>query len=431
VWGQLVRGGGVRRRFQYRLRLALAVVLVALALLPSGSSGATLAQVRSQLRAWHLQPPPLFPTTLPSSFQGVSASLSHDFDFDVTWSEITSQTELLVSFRRGDASELNAILNDPSTTSVRQVQIGTRTVYSIVGNKSVLAWQEQGRTYWLVDKYDDESAALSRLSPFVESLQPLTAPPPAAFGYVALGDSYSSGEANPPFMQPNTCDRSIAGAWPQLMARSLHMRMRAFLPCSGATTAALTASFKSMPAQLSRLAAVSPAPKLVTITIGGNDLGFTYVLTSCFVSTCSTALAGVEGSFAGGFGAHMTAVYRAIRRAAPVAHVVVVGYPQIIPKSPITALRHCPWLKDPADPVLLRKVTGQLDGVLARAASAARVDYVSTLNALKGHELCTAHSWVKAIGLKGGNSRGHPTAQGQAALAAILRRYVASHHLAS
>lgn len=422
----------MRRRFENWLGLVVAVAVVAAVAPPSGASARTLAQIRSQLRSWHLQPPPLFPTAVPVSLQGASASLARDFDFDVTWSKITSKIELLVSFRRGDASELNAILSDPSTTSVRQVQIGTRTVYSIVGNKSVLAWQEQGRTYWLVDKYDDESTALTRLTPFVESLQPLTAAPPPAFGYVALGDSYSSGEANPPFTQPNTgCDRSVAGAWPQLMARSLRVRMRAFLPCSGATTAALTTSFKRMPGQLSRLAAVKPAPKLVTITIGGNDLGFTYVLTSCFISTCSTALAGVEESFAGGFGAHMTAVYRAIRSAAPGAHVVVVGYPQIIPKSPITALRHCPWLKDPADPVLLRKVTGQLNGVFARAASAARVDYVSTLNALKGHELCTAHSWVKAVGFKGGNSRGHPTAQGQAALAVIVRRYVASRHLTS
>jgi hypothetical protein len=166
--------------------------------------------------------------------------------------------------------------------------------------------------------------------------------------------------------------------------------------------------------------------------MGGNDLGFTYVLTSCFASTCSTALAGVEGSFGGGFGKHMTAVYRAIKQTVPSARVVVVGYPQILPKSPITALRHCPWLKDPADPLLMRKVTGQLDGVLSLAASAAGVSYVSTLGALKGHELCTAHSWIKAIKpFSGASARGHPTAQGQAALAATVGRYVTAHHLVS
>jgi lysophospholipase L1-like esterase len=258
--------------------------------------------------------------------------------------------------------------------------------------------------------------------------RPAVTPKP---GYVALGDSYSSGEANPPFMQPNTgCDRSASGAWPELMARTVRLRVQALLACSGATTMALTSSFKRMPPQLLSLSRIAPAPKLVTITMGGNDLGFADVLTNCYLATCSTLLAGVEGSFAGGFGKHMTAVYGAIRRTVPHARIVVVGYPQMMPRSPITALRHCLWLKDPADPALMRKVTGQLDGILSRAAKAAGVSYVSTLNALKGHELCTAHAWLKAIGPSGGNSRGHPTALGQAALAAVVARYVTKHHLA-
>jgi len=198
-------------------------------------------------------------------------------------------------------------------------------------------------------------------SAFAKADAVISVAPPPPFGYVALGDSYSSGEANPPFVQPNTgCDRSKGGAWPQLMARSLQIPMRAVLACSGATTAALTNSFKKMPPQLLALARMNPRPKLVTITIGGNDLGFTYVLTSCYLSICSTALAGVEGSFAGGFGTHMTAVYRLVKQSVPGAQIVVVGYPQIIPNSPITALRHCPWLKDPAEPALMRQVTSQL-----------------------------------------------------------------------
>jgi lysophospholipase L1-like esterase len=262
----------------------------------------------------------------------------------------------------------------------------------------------------------------------IHALPPATSPRPR---YVALGDSYSSGEGNPPFAQPNSgCDRSVVDAWPELMAQHLGIGMQALLACSGATTEALTGSFKGMAPQLVSLSRIAPAPKLVTVTLGGNDLGFADVLTNCYLATCSTLLAGVEGSFAGGFGKHMAAVYRMIRRTVPHAQIVVVGYPQILPPSPITALHHCPWLKDPADPLLMRKITGQLDGVLSRAANTAGVRYVSTLNALKGHELCTADAWVKAIGLSGGNARGHPTARGQAALAAAVGRYVADHHLA-
>jgi hypothetical protein len=56
--------------------------------------------------------------------------------------------------------------------------------------------------------------------------------PPPRPGYVALGDSYSSGEANPPFVSPNTgCDRSLSGAWPELMARAQAARVPGVLGC--------------------------------------------------------------------------------------------------------------------------------------------------------------------------------------------------------
>ena len=57
----------------------------------------------------------------------------------------------------------------------------------------------------------------------------------------------------------------------------------------------------------------------------------------------------------------------------------------------------------------------QLNSVLARAAAAAGVSYVSTLNVLKGHELCTANSWVNSIAQVPRLAQsGHPNAQGQA-----------------
>ena len=48
--------------------------------------------------------------------------------------------------------------------------------------------------------------------------------------YVALGDSYSSGEGNPPFKQPNTgCDRSVNKAWPELVASMFGIKLEALL----------------------------------------------------------------------------------------------------------------------------------------------------------------------------------------------------------
>jgi lysophospholipase L1-like esterase len=247
--------------------------------------------------------------------------------------------------------------------------------------------------------------------------------------YVALGDSYSSGEGNPPFMQPDTgCDRSVSKAWPELVASMFGIKLD-LLACSGATTAALTSTYDGQDPQLAALSSLK-APSLVTITMGGNDLGFAYVLGSCFVGlsgNCTSALAGLEGTLAGGFGKHMTAVYKAIKAAAPGAHVLVVGYPQIIPSNPFSAIAHCPGIINPIDVVLMHHIAGQLNSVLSHAAAAAGVSYVSTLNVLKGHELCTANSWVNSVGLSSG--AGHPTAQGQAMIAAAVEDYVAIHHL--
>lgn len=253
--------------------------------------------------------------------------------------------------------------------------------------------------------------------------------PQAPVTYVALGDSYSSGEGNPPFIQPNTgCDRSVSHAWPELVASMFQVKLEALLACSGATTAALNNSYEGQEPQLKALRGLS-GPTLVTVTMGGNDLGFVDVLTNCYIGLCAPRLAGVEGTLAAGFGAHMTAVYKEIKAAAPNAHILVVGYPQIVPSNALTALGHCPWFKDPGEVLLMRAVTSQINSVLARAAAAAGVSYVSTLNALQGHELCTTDSWVNSVGPFGGSGRGHPTAQGQAMIAAAVEDYVVTNHL--
>ena len=247
--------------------------------------------------------------------------------------------------------------------------------------------------------------------------------------YIALGDSYSSGEGNSPFMQPNTgCDRSVSKAWPELVANMFQVDV-GLLACSGATTAALNKSYKDQVPQLKALKSLS-TPTFITVTMGGNDLEFPYVLGSCFVGfsgNCVSALAGVQGTLAGGFGKHMTAVYKEIKAAAPGAHILVVGYPQIVPSNPVNAILHCPTTSI-ANVLLMRAVGSQLNSVLSRAAAAAGVSYVSTLNVLKGHELCTAHAWVNSIGLSG-SGRGHPNAQGQAMIAAAVEDYVVLHHL--
>lgn len=106
----------------------------------------------------------------------------------------------------------------------------------------------------------------------------------------ALGDSYSSGVGTPdPDPTVPACYRT-PHAWPNLVAAALHWQV-VNLACSGAKTADITAPYGGQPAQTDLLAALRPRPQVVTITIGGNDVGFAPVLATCFVSDCRSAVA--------------------------------------------------------------------------------------------------------------------------------------------
>ena len=119
--------------------------------------------------------------------------------------------------------------------------------------------------------------------------------------YVALGDSYSSGEGNPPFdagtdvaSGPNQdrCRRSRV-AFPH----QLHVRANLVLvhrACSGAVGADVTTTSK-YPPEPPQVSWVDASTNLVTITIGGNEAGFGTVLVSCLLELPSYAFVRAGG----------------------------------------------------------------------------------------------------------------------------------------
>ena len=167
---------------------------------------------------------------------------------------------------------------------------------------------------------------------------------PAPRPLVALGDSYSSGEANPPFdpAAPG-CDRS-PNAWP-VLAAALLGRPAVNLACSGAQTKDVVNPYKGQPAQVDALKAVRPRPRIVTITIGGNDAGFSTVLGACVATDCveSGAVARGEVTILTVLPERLVRTYRAVRKAAPGAKLVVVGYPRLFPRRQAD-VTGCPWL---------------------------------------------------------------------------------------
>lgn len=227
--------------------------------------------------------------------------------------------------------------------------------------------------------------------------------------WVALGDSYSSGEGSPPFDQGtngggNRCRRSSLG-WPRLL------RVEHHLACSGARIQHLYEGQMSAPddrGQIARLTALNQSSPVdaVTITIGGNDIPFAGVIGDCYTQlVCS--LGGVNDRIdqvaqqladTNGNG-----VYRDIQNAAPSGEVIVVGYPRLFPTDYRDVVDNC----RPASGAVfgfsrreverLNAAAGYLDTQLRQAARRAYASYVSTLDALDGHELCTRDAWLRPI----------------------------------
>lgn len=252
---------------------------------------------------------------------------------------------------------------------------------------------------------------------------------PAHRTLAALGDSYSSGEGTPPFDTVDPRCRHSTQAWPRLLTTlDPSISLDVFAACAGATTRALSSSFRGEPPQLTQLRQAAPAPDIVTITIGGNDAGFSRVVVSCYTWKCFwTGNDKYERDYINKeLPDILVASYQDLKTAAPDARILVVGYPSIIPSS--QSKNTCHWLSN-TERGQLTSLNSLLNQVIRRSAAKADVEYVSTDRALRGHEMCTKDSWVAPISVFGPDRdlSAHPNADGQQAIAKAVSRYLDVH----
>jgi lysophospholipase L1-like esterase len=257
---------------------------------------------------------------------------------------------------------------------------------------------------------------------------------PAAAGgaaLVSLGDSFSSGEGAGGYdSDAGACHRTSL-AWP----RVLGVNPAHHFACSGARTDHIDQggqkrSGTNAVRQLDRLGAVAQAEPVDTVllTAGGNDLRFKHKLLTCrfFPSACMNRPAKLAKELAD-VGERLTTLYEAIRATPGIGRLVVVGYPEIAPSSHERATG-CGWLQRAKVRSRIARFAGQLDQTLRRAAAKAGAIYVSVRHALDGHELCTKDSWMFPVVRRRhilSQQQGHPTADGQRAIAAAIRRALA------
>src|SRR3954467_3624348 len=124
-------------------------------------------------------------------------------------------------------------------------------------------------------------AAVLALLGSVLTLSPAHAAGPS---YVALGDSYSSGVGTRTYISDGTsCQRSTY-AYPYLIATQRSFTL-SFQACSGAKIPDVTNK---------QLGTLSSGTAYVTLSVGGNDAGFSSVITECaqpgWMSNCDGAI---------------------------------------------------------------------------------------------------------------------------------------------
>lgn len=220
--------------------------------------------------------------------------------------------------------------------------------------------------------------------------------------YVALGDSYSAGNGAGNYdSSSGDCHRSFS-AYPYLWKNAHAPSSFADTACSGAVTTDVTNS---------QLGPLNSSTGLVSITIGGNDAGFSNIIETCVIdsdSDCATAVNNAENYARNTLPARLDATYNAIRAKAPNAKVVVLGYPHMY-----TLNTFCVGLSA-ADHSKINEGADVLDGVLAARAAAHGFTFGDVRPTFSGHELCSGDDWLHSIVISPSWESYHPTATGHA-----------------
>ncbi|MFE0465477.1 SGNH/GDSL hydrolase family protein [Kitasatospora sp. NPDC058965] len=223
----------------------------------------------------------------------------------------------------------------------------------------------------------------------------------ATVNYVALGDSYSAGVGAGNYdSSSGSCSRSNS-AYPALWANA-HANNFKFVACSGARTGDVLNS---------QVSALSSSTTEVSITIGGNDAGFSDTMQTCVLdgtSSCLSAVATAKAYATNTLPGQLANLYATIHSHAPNAHVVVLDYPHLyqVPGS-------CWFGISDTSRSAINGAADTLDGVIAKAAANAGFSFADVRGQFSGHEICGDYDqWLHSTTLPIDESY-HPTADGQ------------------
>ncbi|MCW8194735.1 SGNH/GDSL hydrolase family protein [Proteobacteria bacterium 005FR1] len=197
--------------------------------------------------------------------------------------------------------------------------------------------------------------------------------------YVALGDSFAAGNGTSNPDLDYNCFRS-SDAYAPIIAVERPDTKLTFVACSGATSEDVINS---------QVDALSSRTDYVTVSMGGNDVGFSELISNCVghfdEAKCLETAEEVNRRIDEELPAKLDAAYAAIKNAAEKAVIMHVGYPRFFGDNV-----WC-WQADGTtenEAFALNGVADNLDRVIANRAGAAGVTHISVIQQFTGHDVC-------------------------------------------
>ncbi|GHC36066.1 SGNH/GDSL hydrolase family protein [Streptomyces cinnamoneus] len=253
---------------------------------------------------------------------------------------------------------------------------------------------------------------------------------PRAGHYVALGDSFTAGPGIPRQTDAR-CGRSSAN-YPSLVRADLGITSFTDASCDGASTVHMEQRQRET-GKAPQLDALHRNTRLVTLGIGGNDIGLGEVFARCFRpaggevprdNPCQRSYhrngtdeldRRIEAA-----APQVAAVLKAVHERAPRARVAVVGYPALIGDD-VEGCRASLRIAD-GDIPYVRGTLRRLNAMLRREATAQGHLYVNTHATTAGHDACRpfADRYVEGLTTRPRTRPAaplHPNAAGERAMA--------------
>jgi lysophospholipase L1-like esterase len=222
----------------------------------------------------------------------------------------------------------------------------------------------------------------------------------AAGPYTALGDSYSSGVGTRNYYSDSgSCYRGPQ-AYPVQVAARLGATLT-FAACSGAKVADV----------LNQLGSLNSATAYVTVTVGGNDAGFSSVITQCakpWPWTCTTEINNANTYIRDTLPGTLDNLYNQIRAKAANAQVAVIGYPHLFNGEECNTLARI----SPGEQSSLNATADLLATTTAGRAAAHGFRFVDVRGVFTAHAVCDDVEWLNGLSNPILESY-HPNATGQ------------------